>query len=118
LGLGNFLKNEHRRNCFLFSKRITLHKKKKKKIMVFMQARHLVAELKPPGLQNEQACSGCKDLFYYAIYEIYCEIYEGFYQVVPNFIWVVYLVERPGYLVAFFFQKPERQIILSTAIHV
>jgi hypothetical protein len=55
--------------------------------MVLLQARHLVAELIPPGLQYEQACSGFKALINHAIYGIY----EGFYLVVLNFIWVVYI---------------------------
>jgi hypothetical protein len=37
------------------------------KIMVLMQARHLVEKLIPPGLQYEQACPVCKTLFNHAI---------------------------------------------------
>jgi hypothetical protein len=48
------------------------------KIMVVIQARHLVYKLMPPGWQYEQACSVCK---LYAIY--------GINQAVLDFIWVV-----------------------------
>jgi hypothetical protein len=56
LWLDNFLKNKHHRNLSLFSKPMIVHNK----IMVRMQARHLVHKLKPPGGQYEQACSVCK----------------------------------------------------------
>jgi hypothetical protein len=74
-------KKKHRRNSTLFSKPMILYNK----IMVVMQARHLVHKLIPPGWQYEQACSVCTDLFNHAIYGIY----EGFYQVVLDFIWAV-----------------------------
>jgi hypothetical protein len=56
--------------------------------MMHMQARHLVHKLIPPGWQYEQTCFVCTALFNHAIYEIY----EGFYQVVPNFMCVVYIM--------------------------
>jgi hypothetical protein len=51
-----------------------------------MQAKHLVEELMPPGWQHEQACSVCKASFNHTI----DEIYERFYHMVLNFIWVEY----------------------------
>jgi hypothetical protein len=51
-----------------------------------MQARHIVYKGIPPGWQYEQARSVCKALFNHAIHGIY----EGFFQVVLDFIWVVY----------------------------
>jgi hypothetical protein len=64
------------------------------KIMVLVQARHLMHKLTPPGWQYEQACSFCKALFNHATYGIY----EGFNQVVIDFIWVVYYYEPFYYL--------------------
>jgi hypothetical protein len=71
-----------------------------------MQARHLLKELMPPGWQYEQACSVCKvslshakdtdtDLDYDFLFIVYHAIYgkyEGLYQVVLDFIWVVYII--------------------------
>jgi hypothetical protein len=53
--------------------------------MMHKLARHLVYKLIPPCRQYEPACSVCTALFNHAIYGIY----EGFYQVVLDFIWVV-----------------------------
>jgi hypothetical protein len=57
LKLDNFLKNKHHRNLSLFSQPMIVQFNK---IMVLMQARHLVHKLKPPARQYEQACSVCK----------------------------------------------------------
>jgi hypothetical protein len=77
-----FSKNNHYCKCVLFSKPMIVHDK----IMMLMQARHLVHKLIPPGWQYKQARPVCKALFNHAIYGIY----EGFYQAVLDFIWVVY----------------------------
>jgi hypothetical protein len=69
-------------NIPFFSKRIIEHKK----IMMLMQGRLLVEELTPPDWQHELACFVFKALFVYAIYGVYYR----FYQVVLDFIWVVY----------------------------
>jgi hypothetical protein len=53
-----------------------------------MQARHLVHKLIPLCWQYEQACSVCTALFNHAI----SGIYEGFYEVVLDFIWLLYII--------------------------
>jgi hypothetical protein len=63
---------------------MTVHKK----VMMLMQTELEILwgkKLIPPGWQCEQACSFCQALFNRAINVIY----EGFYQVVLDFIWIV-----------------------------
>jgi hypothetical protein len=50
-----------------------------------MQAKYVGEELIPPCLQFDQACSVCKALLNHVI----DGIYERFYFVVLDFIWVV-----------------------------
>jgi hypothetical protein len=50
-----------------------------------MHGRHIVHKRIPLGWQYEHVCSVCKAVFNHAIYGIY----EGFYPVVLDFIWVV-----------------------------